>query len=53
MQWVEGSLPPQEKQKRLPRLLEQLVKAFVTDKKYHQDGRFVNCCIKLVGIKIL
>lgn len=47
VQWVEGSLPPQEKQKRLPRLLEQLVKAFVTDKKYHQDGRFVNCCIKL------
>ncbi|XP_021247633.1 mitotic checkpoint serine/threonine-protein kinase BUB1 isoform X2 [Numida meleagris] len=47
VQWVEGYLPPQEKQKRLPRLLQQLLKAFLTDKKYHQDGRFVNCCIKL------
>ncbi|NXC46841.1 BUB1 kinase, partial [Penelope pileata] len=48
VQWVEGCLPPQEKQKRLPRLLEQLLKTFVADKKYHQDGRFVNCCLKLV-----
>ncbi|KAM9655575.1 mitotic checkpoint serine/threonine-protein kinase BUB1 isoform 4-T4 [Morphnus guianensis] len=47
MQWVEGCLPLQEKQNRLPSLLEQLVKVFVSDKRYHQDPRFVNYCIKL------
>uniref|UniRef100_A0A8B9MWX4 BUB1 mitotic checkpoint serine/threonine kinase n=1 Tax=Accipiter nisus TaxID=211598 RepID=A0A8B9MWX4_9AVES len=47
MQWVEGCLPLQEKQNRLPGLLEQLVKVFVRDKRYHQDPRFVNYCIKL------
>ncbi|NXC68007.1 BUB1 kinase, partial [Anhinga anhinga] len=47
VQWVEGSLPLQEKQNRLPSLLEQLVKVFLSDKRYHDDPRFVNCCIKL------
>ncbi|XP_069643843.1 mitotic checkpoint serine/threonine-protein kinase BUB1 isoform X2 [Haliaeetus albicilla] len=47
VQWVEGCLPLQEKQNRLPSLLEQLVKAFASDKRYHQDPRFVNYCIKL------
>ncbi|XP_069707139.1 mitotic checkpoint serine/threonine-protein kinase BUB1 [Phaenicophaeus curvirostris] len=47
MQWVEGCLPLPEKQSRLPSLLEQLVKVFLSDKRYHQDPRFVNYCIKL------
>ncbi|NXK45817.1 BUB1 kinase, partial [Chauna torquata] len=47
VQWVEGCLPLQEKQNRLPNLLEQLVKMFLADKKYHQDPRFINYCIKL------
>ncbi|NWU71948.1 BUB1 kinase, partial [Pterocles burchelli] len=45
--WVEGCLPLQEKQTRLPSLLEQLVKVFLSDKRYHQDLRFVNHCVKL------
>ncbi|KFQ06092.1 Mitotic checkpoint serine/threonine-protein kinase BUB1, partial [Leptosomus discolor] len=48
VQWVEGCLPLQEKQNRLPGLLEQLVKMFLSDTRYHQDARFVNYCIKLV-----
>ncbi|NWY57320.1 BUB1 kinase, partial [Chionis minor] len=47
MRWVEGCLPLQEKQDRLPGLLEQLVKMFLSDKKYHQDPRFVSYCVKL------
>ncbi|XP_010165139.1 mitotic checkpoint serine/threonine-protein kinase BUB1, partial [Antrostomus carolinensis] len=47
MQWVEGCLPLPEKQSRLPALLEQLVKMFLSDGRYHQDPRFVNYCIKL------
>ncbi|KAM6081534.1 mitotic checkpoint serine/threonine-protein kinase BUB1 [Chlamydotis macqueenii] len=46
-QWVEGCLPLQEKQNRLPSLLEQLVKTFLSDKRYQQDPRFVSYCIKL------
>ncbi|KFP27483.1 Mitotic checkpoint serine/threonine-protein kinase BUB1, partial [Colius striatus] len=46
-QWVEGCLPLQEKQARLPSLLEQLVKVFLGDRRYHQDPRFVKYCIKL------
>ncbi|NXN09021.1 BUB1 kinase, partial [Indicator maculatus] len=46
-QWVEGCLPLQEKETRLPTLLEELVKVFLNDKRYHQDPRFVNYCIKL------
>uniref|UniRef100_A0A8C8AIU3 BUB1 mitotic checkpoint serine/threonine kinase n=1 Tax=Otus sunia TaxID=257818 RepID=A0A8C8AIU3_9STRI len=49
-QWVEGCLPLQEKQNRLPSLLEQLVKTFLSDKRYHQDSRFVNYCIKLAEL---
>ncbi|XP_065595486.1 mitotic checkpoint serine/threonine-protein kinase BUB1 [Cyrtonyx montezumae] len=47
VQWIEGSLPPQEKRKRLPHLLERLLKAFLADGRYHQDGRFVDHCVKL------
>ncbi|NXT51100.1 BUB1 kinase, partial [Pluvianellus socialis] len=47
MRWVEECLPLQEKQNRLPGLLEQLVKMFLSDKKYHQDPRFVSYCVKL------
>ncbi|XP_071594923.1 mitotic checkpoint serine/threonine-protein kinase BUB1 isoform X2 [Heliangelus exortis] len=46
-QWVEGCLPPREKQHRLPGLLEQLVKGFLSDRRYHQDPRFVSYCLKL------
>ncbi|KAM6355902.1 mitotic checkpoint serine/threonine-protein kinase BUB1 [Podargus strigoides] len=48
-QWVEGCLPLQEKQSRLPGLLEQLVKVFLNDQRYHQDPRFVNYCVKLAA----
>ncbi|NXU63020.1 BUB1 kinase, partial [Horornis vulcanius] len=47
LQWAEGCLPPQEKQTRWPGLLEELVKVFVGDKRYHQDPRFVSYCVKL------
>ncbi|KAF1628078.1 Mitotic checkpoint serine/threonine-protein kinase BUB1, partial [Eudyptes filholi] len=46
-QWVEGCLPLPEKQTRLPGLLEQLVKAFLSDARYHGDPRFVHYCVKL------
>ncbi|NWX41016.1 BUB1 kinase, partial [Steatornis caripensis] len=45
--WVEGCLPLHEQQTRLPGLLEQLVKVFLSDKRYYQDPRFVNYCVKL------
>ncbi|NXO42410.1 BUB1 kinase, partial [Locustella ochotensis] len=48
LQWAEGCLPLQEKQSRWPGLLEELVKVFVGDKRYHQDPRFVSYCVKLV-----
>ncbi|NXD73232.1 BUB1 kinase, partial [Eolophus roseicapillus] len=48
-QWVEGCLPPQEKQNRLPSLLDQLVRMFLSEKRYHEDPRFVNYCIKLAA----
>ncbi|NWV09021.1 BUB1 kinase, partial [Ptilonorhynchus violaceus] len=48
LQWAEGCLPLQEKQSRWPGLLEELVKVFVGDKRYHQDPRFVKYCVKLV-----
>ncbi|NXA74017.1 BUB1 kinase, partial [Thryothorus ludovicianus] len=47
LQWAEGCLPLQEKQTRWPGLLEELVKVFVGDKRYHQDPRFVSYCVKL------
>ncbi|NXD84626.1 BUB1 kinase, partial [Halcyon senegalensis] len=46
-QWVEGCLPPPEKLHRLPALLQQIVKVFASDKRYHQDPRFVSYCVKL------
>ncbi|NXE96538.1 BUB1 kinase, partial [Menura novaehollandiae] len=46
-QWAEGCLPLQEKQTRWPGLLEELVKVFLGDKRYHQDPRFVKYCVKL------
>ncbi|KFP09609.1 Mitotic checkpoint serine/threonine-protein kinase BUB1, partial [Egretta garzetta] len=48
VRWMEGCLPLQEKQTRLPSLLEQLVKTFLNNKRYHHDPRFVSCCIRLV-----
>ncbi|NWX93050.1 BUB1 kinase, partial [Nothoprocta pentlandii] len=47
VQWIEASLPNQEKQKLLPSLLQNVVKTFLNDKRYCQDPRFINYCIKL------
>ncbi|NXJ69969.1 BUB1 kinase, partial [Rostratula benghalensis] len=47
VRWVEGCLPLEEKQNRLPGLLEQLVKIFLSEKRYHQDPRFISYCVKL------
>uniref|UniRef100_A0A8C5UJ44 BUB1 mitotic checkpoint serine/threonine kinase n=1 Tax=Malurus cyaneus samueli TaxID=2593467 RepID=A0A8C5UJ44_9PASS len=47
LQWAEGCLPLQEKQSRWPQLLEELVKVFLNDGRYHQDPRFVKYCVKL------
>ncbi|NWV63556.1 BUB1 kinase, partial [Malurus elegans] len=47
LQWAEGCLPLQEKQSRWPELLEELVKVFLNDGRYHQDPRFVKYCVKL------
>ncbi|NWH37895.1 BUB1 kinase, partial [Chloropsis hardwickii] len=47
LQWAEGCLPLQEKQTRWPGLLEELVEVFMSDKRYHQDPRFVSYCVKL------
>ncbi|NWY91843.1 BUB1 kinase, partial [Loxia curvirostra] len=47
LQWAEGCLPLQEKQRRWPGLLEKLVEQFVSDKRYQQDPRFVRYCVKL------
>ncbi|NXY68898.1 BUB1 kinase, partial [Glareola pratincola] len=47
IQWVEGCLSLQEKQNCLPNLLEQLVKVFLSKKRYHHDARFISYCIKL------
>ncbi|NXU94009.1 BUB1 kinase, partial [Xiphorhynchus elegans] len=45
--WAEGCLPPPEKQSCWPRLLEELVKTFLGDQRYHQDPRFLTYCLKL------
>uniref|UniRef100_A0A8C5SE09 BUB1 N-terminal domain-containing protein n=1 Tax=Laticauda laticaudata TaxID=8630 RepID=A0A8C5SE09_LATLA len=34
------------KQNCLLSLLERLVKTFLSDKRYHDDMRFINCCVK-------
>ncbi|NXF78830.1 BUB1 kinase, partial [Sclerurus mexicanus] len=47
-QWAESCLPPPEKQSCWPRLLEELVKTFLGDQRYHQDPRFLTYCLKLV-----
>ncbi|XP_068796545.1 mitotic checkpoint serine/threonine-protein kinase BUB1 [Struthio camelus] len=47
VRWAEGCLPNQEKQNRLPHILERLVKTFLSDERYHKDPRFINYCIKL------
>ncbi|XP_067388961.1 mitotic checkpoint serine/threonine-protein kinase BUB1 isoform X2 [Emydura macquarii macquarii] len=47
LQWVEGAFPLPCGQARLSALLEQLVKAFISYKRYQQDARFVKYCIKL------
>ncbi|NXK98026.1 BUB1 kinase, partial [Formicarius rufipectus] len=46
-QWAEGCLPLPEKQSCWPRLLEELVRTFLSDRRYHQDPRFLTYCLKL------
>ncbi|EMP36563.1 Mitotic checkpoint serine/threonine-protein kinase BUB1, partial [Chelonia mydas] len=48
LQWVEGAFPLQGGQQRYSASLEQLVKVFISEERYHQDPRFVKYCIKLV-----
>ncbi|XP_070590748.1 mitotic checkpoint serine/threonine-protein kinase BUB1 [Erythrolamprus reginae] len=43
-QWLEGM--SEVEQNCLSSLLERLVKTFLNDKRYHDDGRFINCCVK-------
>ncbi|NXD14152.1 BUB1 kinase, partial [Nothocercus nigrocapillus] len=47
VQWIEACLPNQEKQKLLPGVLQHVVKTFLNDKRYCQDPRFINYCVKL------
>ncbi|XP_013916268.1 PREDICTED: mitotic checkpoint serine/threonine-protein kinase BUB1 [Thamnophis sirtalis] len=45
-QWIEGMSEAEGKQNCLSSLLEQLVKTFLSDKRYQDDMRFINCCVK-------
>ncbi|KAM6460947.1 mitotic checkpoint serine/threonine-protein kinase BUB1 [Liasis olivaceus] len=45
-QWIEGMSEAEGKQNCLSRLLERLVKTFLSDKRYHHDMRFISCCVK-------
>ncbi|XP_058021066.1 mitotic checkpoint serine/threonine-protein kinase BUB1 [Ahaetulla prasina] len=45
-QWLEGMSEAEGKQNYLSSLLERLVKTFLNDKRYHDDMRFINCCVK-------
>ncbi|XP_008165277.2 mitotic checkpoint serine/threonine-protein kinase BUB1 [Chrysemys picta bellii] len=47
LQWVESAFPLQGGQGCLSASLEQLVKVFISEERYHQDPRFVKYCIKL------
>ncbi|XP_039386945.1 mitotic checkpoint serine/threonine-protein kinase BUB1 [Mauremys reevesii] len=47
LQWVESAFPLQGGQESLSASLEQLVKVFIGEERYHQDLRFVKYCIKL------
>uniref|UniRef100_A0A674IAC4 BUB1 N-terminal domain-containing protein n=1 Tax=Terrapene triunguis TaxID=2587831 RepID=A0A674IAC4_9SAUR len=47
LQWVESAFPLQSGQECLSASLEQLVKVFISEERYHQDPRFVKYCIKL------
>nr|XP_008120839.1 PREDICTED: mitotic checkpoint serine/threonine-protein kinase BUB1 isoform X2 [Anolis carolinensis] len=49
-QWVEGLSEAEGKQNYLPRLLEQLVRTFFNEKRYYDDTRFINCCVKFANI---
>ncbi|KAF3826552.1 hypothetical protein GH733_009077 [Mirounga leonina] len=44
MQWVEENFP--ENKEYLTTLLEHLMKEFLDKKKYHNDPRFINYCLK-------
>ncbi|XP_037383733.1 mitotic checkpoint serine/threonine-protein kinase BUB1 [Talpa occidentalis] len=44
MQWVEENFP--ENKDYLTTLLEHLIKEFLDKKRYHNDPRFINYCLK-------
>ncbi|KAK2492828.1 hypothetical protein MC885_000140 [Smutsia gigantea] len=44
MQWVEENFP--QNKEYLTTLLEHLMKEFLDKKKYHNDPRFINYCLK-------
>ncbi|XP_031297092.1 mitotic checkpoint serine/threonine-protein kinase BUB1 [Camelus dromedarius] len=44
MQWVEENFP--ENKEYLTTLLEHLMKEFLDKKRYHNDPRFINYCLK-------
>uniref|UniRef100_A0A8C9A2W1 Mitotic checkpoint serine/threonine-protein kinase BUB1 n=1 Tax=Prolemur simus TaxID=1328070 RepID=A0A8C9A2W1_PROSS len=44
MQWVEENFP--ENKAYLTTLLEHLMKEFLDEKRYHNDPRFINYCLK-------
>ena len=48
MQWVEENFP--ENKEYLTTLLEHLMKEFLDKKRYHNDPRFINYCLKFVSI---
>ncbi|KAJ7341220.1 hypothetical protein JRQ81_005076 [Phrynocephalus forsythii] len=50
LQWVEGISEVEGREKFVSHLLEQLMKTFLNEKRYHQDARFIDCCIKFANI---
>lgn len=50
MQWIEENFP--ENKEYSTTLLKQLMKEFLDKKRYHDDPRFINYCLKFVSILV-
>nr|XP_020664033.1 mitotic checkpoint serine/threonine-protein kinase BUB1 [Pogona vitticeps] len=50
LQWVEGISEAEGRENYTSHLLEQLMKTFLNEKRYQQDARFIDCCIKFASI---
>lgn len=48
MQWIEENFP--DNKEYFTVLLERLMKEFLENKRYHNDPRFINYCLKFVSI---